>query len=307
VSSTIDSFSTSTNVATIVNSAPPRTFESQFPATEAQLEVWLSSQQSVEANCAYNEISSLEFRGELDAERLKLAIDKVVARNASLRSTFSPDGYEVRVHADVVYSYETADLTGDQTRDGGQLSIVQTQARTPFDLVNGPLLRVVLQKFSDTHHKLTFAAHHIVLDGWSLAVFCRDLGYFYDTLSGETRDELPPVNSYADYAQKMESYFDSNEGKADEAFWVDQFADQIPVLDLPIERSRPALRTYYGRRYDHQFSTELVEKVRKIGAKSGCSLFNTMLAAFNAYVARISGNDDFCVGIPTAGLWINRN
>ncbi len=301
MSSTIDSFSTSTNVATIVNSAPPRTFESQFPATEAQLEVWLSSQQSVEANCAYNEISSLEFRGELDVERLKLAIDKVVARNASLRSTFSPDGYEVRVHADVVYSYETADLTGDQTRDGGQLSIVQTQARTPFDLVNGPLLRVVLQKFSDTHHKLTFAAHHIVLDGWSLAVFCRDLGYFYDTLSGETRDELPPVNSYADYAQKMESYFDSNEGKADEAFWVDQFADQIPVLDLPIERSRPALRTYYGRRYDHQFSTELVEKVRKIGAKSGCSLFNTMLAAFNAYVARISGNDDFCVGIPTAG------
>ena len=301
MSSTINSFSTNNTVATIVSPAQTRPIESRFSATEAQLEVWLSSQQSVEANCAYNEISSLQIRGELDGEVLKQAIDKVVARNASLRSTFSPDGYEVRVHADANYSFESADLTRDQSPDGAQLSIVQTQARTPFDLVNGPLLRVVLQKFSDTHHKLTFAAHHIVLDGWSLAVFCRDLGYFFDMLSGVPRDELPPANSYAEYAEKMDAYFDSDNGKADEAFWVDQFADQIPVLDLPIERSRPALRTYYGRRYDYQFSAELVEKIRKIGAKSGCSLFNSMLAAFNAYVARISGNDDFCVGIPTAG------
>ena len=87
----------------------------------------------------------------------------------------------------------------------------------------------------------------------------------------------------------------------DEAFWVEQFSDGIPVLDLPIEGTRPALRTYYGRRYDLVFSAQLVERIRKMGAKSGCSLFNTMLAAFQAYLARLSNTNDFCVGIPTAG------
>ena len=99
----------------------------------------------------------------------------------------------------------------------------------------------------------------------------------------------------------METYLASDSGKADETFWLSQFADQIPVLDLPTDGSRPVLRTYNGCRYDHTLPTDLVESIRKVGAKSGCSLFNVMLAAFNGFVARISGNDDFCVGIPTAG------
>lgn len=275
----------------------------RYASTEAQLEVWLSSLQSVEANCAYNEISSLILRGELDERRLITSIDKVVERHSSLRTTFSADGQEAIIHQSLPYLYEKVDFSKhtQQEIDEALLSVVQNQARTPFDLANGPLLRVVLQKISDTEHKLTVTAHHMVLDGWSLAVFCQNLGFFYDTLSGVKRDALPVANHYDEYASAMEKYFASNEGKADEAFWVDQFADQIPVLDLPTESSRPPLRTYFGRRYDHQLDAGLVESLRKIGAKSGCSLFNVMLAGFNAFVARISGSDDFCVGIPTAG------
>ena len=275
----------------------------KHPATQAQLEVWLSSLQSVEANCAYNEISSLVFNGHLDTGRLKQAIDKTVERHASLRSTFSADGQEVIVHQSKPYLFDERDLSqqSPEERHNSLLSVIQEQARTPFDLIDGPLLRGILQKLSDTEHKLTLTVHHAVLDGWSLAVFCHDLGYFYDSLSGTEREPLEPAHQYSEYAQLMDSYYQSENGQGDEAFWANQFQDRIPVLDLPAEHARPSPRTYSGARYDHKFSTELVEKVRQVGAKSGCSLFNGMLAGFNAYIARISGNDDFCIGIPTAG------
>ncbi len=277
--------------------------ENRYAATEAQLEVWLSSMQSVEASCAYNELSSLVFKGDLNPDVLKEAIDQVVQRHSMLRSTFSVDGQEVLVHQSLPYEFESLDFTSGLIHglEDALLEVVQKQATTPFDIVNGPLLRTVLQKISPTHHRLTIAAHHLVMDGWSLAVFCKDLGYFYDTLSGTSRTELPPANHYHEYAQKMDFHLQSESGKADEAYWLGQFQDQIPVLDLPTERARPNLRTYYGRRYDHQLNADLVSRIQKVGAKSGCSLFNVMLAAFNAWIARVSGNDDFCIGIPTAG------
>ena len=275
----------------------------RFAATEAQLEVWLSSQQSVEANCAYNELSSLLIHGDLNTGHLKLAIQKVIERNAALRSTFSADGQEVIVHDDVNFEFEAHDWIKSDRRVIPELEqqVVNRLADTPFDLEKGPLLRVVMQRFDSKFHKLTFAAHHAVLDGWSLAVFCRDLGHFYDELCGCDVKPLPPANQYDDYATSMATYFKSDEGQADEAFWMSQFSDSIPVLDLPTENRRPNVRGYAAKRYDFELSAKLVDKVRKVGAKQGCSLFNVMLSSFNAYVSRLSGNDDFCVGIPTAG------
>jgi len=301
--------SSSTDIPVVV--APNRASADGYPATEAQLEVWLSSQQSVEANCAYNEISSLEFRGSVDTDRLKQALDNVVQRHASLRSTFSEDGLQVIVRDSVDFEYELRDFTVGKpsesidATDEAVRSVVHELATTPFNLAGGSLLRVILQKLSKDHFKLTFSAHHLILDGWSFSVFCSDLGHFYDVLGGVEREPLPTANNYQKYAEQMAQYPQTDAGKSDEAFWVRQFQsnDQldIPVLDLPAENPRPALRTYEARRYDHSISAELAQKIRKAGAKQGCSLFNTVLAAFNAYVARISGTYDFCVGIPTAG------
>ncbi len=277
-----------------------------YPATESQLEIWLSSLQGPEANCSYNEISSLVLDGDLNADVLQTALQQVAIRNASLRTTFSPDGQTARVLADVNHDMRFVDFSRLNRADAlaAQDAIVKTEACKPFDLEQGPLLRCVLQKVSDTCHKLTFTAHHIIMDGWSLAVFCRDLGKIYDSIiqgQPERPAGLPIADQYEDYSKKMDAYLASAEGAADEAFWVDQFSDAIPVLDLPTTGKRPAVRTWSGGRHDHLFPAELMEGVRKIGAKSGCSLFNVMLSAFSAWVARISGNGDFCVGIPTAG------
>ena len=295
----------SASTSPVAVSVPPKSSATsqRFAATEAQLEVWLSSQSSVESNCAYNELASLIIRGELNTGFFKLAIKKVVERNAALRSTFSADGQEVIVHSEPNFAFEAHDWIKSDRRVIPELEqqVVTRLANTPFDLENGPLLRVVMQRIDTKLHKLTFAAHHSVLDGWSLAVFCRDLGHFYDELCGREVEPLPPADQYSAYTTAMDAYFKSDEGQADEAFWVSQFADSIPILDLPTEHRRPNVRGYAAGRYDHELSSDLIEKVRKAGAKQGCSLFNVMLSAFNAYVARLSGNDDFCIGIPTAG------
>ena len=139
--------------------------EKRYPTTQAQLEVWLASHQSTASNCAYNEISSLFFEGQLDADNLRKAIDQVVERHASLRSTFSDDGSEVLVHKSLPYDFQSLDFTSkaDKEIQEAIVSVVQNESRTPFDLVKGPLLRVVLQKTGPQSHKLTVSAHHLSL------------------------------------------------------------------------------------------------------------------------------------------------
>lgn len=275
----------------------------RFAASEAQLEIWLSSQQSVEANCAYNEITSLRFTGELDTDALRTALMNLVERHDSLRAKFSKDGVEMVVMPQLELQCELFDWTdqsaGDQ--DVSRLKLLQSQACNPFDLEEGPLVRFALQQMGANEYFLTVTAHHIVLDGWSLGVLCHDLGHFYDAAKGLSPEPLPAAVSYREHSIAMSEYFDSQQAFEDLAFWQEQFEDMVPVLDLPIDSSRPALRTYFARRYDHLISADLMKSIQKLGAKSGCSVFNTLLTAFESFVSRISGSDDFCIGIPTAG------
>jgi len=190
------------------------TIEKQYPATEAQLEIWLSSLQSTAANCSYNEISSLILKGQLNVEALQEALSQVAVRNGALRTTFSADGQLAQVMVDANHDFRFVDLSAEKDSKAAQVELITEEAHKPFDLENGPLLRCILQKISNTHHKLTFSAHHIIMDGWSLAVFGRDLGKCYDSIVQGTKVDLPRANQYEDYAEKMEAYLASDEGKA---------------------------------------------------------------------------------------------
>ena len=275
----------------------------KYATTEPQLELWLASQQSDEANCAYNELCTLILKGDLNVAALEAAIEKSTQRHESLRTTFSVDGSTAFVHSNVKPTIEHLDFSAisDSEKSNKLSELTTTEGSTSFDLENGPLVRFVIQKLSATEHHLLINAHHIILDGWSLAVLANDIGHFYDGECVGNPVQLPPANQYAEYSQQMSDYMNSENATTDEAFWLSQFNDEIPVLDLPVKDVRPGLRTYSASRHDHQFPAELMENLRKIGAKSGCSLFNTMLASFQAFIARLSGNHDFCLGIPTAG------
>jgi len=277
--------------------------EKVFPATDAQIEVWLGSQQGIDASCSFNEIATVVFEGELDYSKLQIAIAKTVQRNDALRSVFSRDGSSVRVMNELQLNCKFEDWSHENDLNFArrQNDLIIEQGNMPFDLEHGPLARLIVQKSSDQRHFLTVNAHHILLDGWSLAVLLRDLGYFYDVQNGVDRDPLPPAISYEAFSSAMTEYYNSAQRTADQEYWTDKFSDSIPVLDLPIVDRRPIVKTFAAGRHDHVLGVDLVQRLKKLGAQSGCSLFNTMLATFQAYISRVSGASDFSLGIPTSG------
>ncbi len=282
--------------------AVPTTSHS-FPTSEAQLEIWLHSQLCKEANCAFNETATLELQGVVDEQALKAALRETVARHEMLRATFSHDGRTVLLSDAGAYEYCVIDWSNcsNEEADERHRATICEIGSTPFDLEQGPLLRVRLTRMSRGCSYLTITAHHIVLDGWSVFVFCRDLGQLYDQHRGLPASELPAPDRYSAYAQAMHAYEASEIGQRDASYWRQRFEGEIPVLDLPTDRPRPSIKTFASQRVDYCIAADKVARIRKSAAKLGCSLFNYVLVGFQAYLARVTHQQDFSIGVPTAG------
>lgn len=287
----------------------PSAVARRYPMQAAQLEVWLSSQQSDAANCAYNEIATISLGGQLDRSALESALQSIFQRHGSLRATFDRQGGEVIEQPIRQLEIEYVDWQGTDIQQIPSLrkQLIEQLGTTPFDLQHGPLFRTILQRAADTQHFLTISAHHLVLDGWSLSLIAKELGLLYDQFkrgalpSGSSQQLATPAPAYADYALAMQQHADSEAGARELNYWLEQFAEGAPTLDLPLSGSRSALRSYAASRIEHVLPAQLVASVRKLGAKNGCSLYNTMLAAFQAFVARLGQTDDLVLAIPTAG------
>jgi amino acid adenylation domain-containing protein len=268
------------------------------PATEAQLEVWMSSQMDSEASCAYNESITLRCRGRFDVAAMRAALDAVVARHEALHTTFSPDGLTLCVGSSTPLDVPLHDLTveTDDQRATEVAALLHREVETPFDLEHGPLFRASIVRLGDEEHLVVLTAHHIVCDGWSFAVVFKDLGPLYSAFAAKKEPKLEPVHRFTDYAR------DEREVPSDEAYWLGVFAETpLPVLDLPLDRPRPPLRGVRAGRLDRVLSPALVAATKKVGARHGCSFFVTLFAAFSTLLHRLSGQRDLVIGIPTAG------
>ena len=274
-----------------------------FAMSESQLEVWLHCQISREANCAFIETATLTIHGDLDTVAFKSALYQTGSRHEMLRATFSEDGQRVLVSENVAFEFQQLDWS--DTDSSGQSErhnqLIHELGNRPFDLANGPLVRGYLIRLSNLEQRFVFSAHHLVLDGWSVFVFCREIGHAYNQLLGLNPSKTATPDLYSQYSLAMSQYEQSELGKKDEEYWAQQFADGVPVLDLPTDRPRPKLKTFSSQRCDYRILASNVFALKKAGAKSGCSLFNFVLAGFNAYLSRISGQTDLVIGFPTAG------
>uniref|UniRef100_UPI0025DCC49E type I polyketide synthase n=1 Tax=Nevskia sp. TaxID=1929292 RepID=UPI0025DCC49E len=270
-----------------------------LPLTQPQVEIWLSAQLGEEASCAFNESVSLTMNGSLDAAALQHAMDRVVARHDALRAYFSDTGETMNVAAPAPFAYPTIDVSGADA-EAKLADILDEDARTPFDLVRGPLLRAKLVKLGDTRHTLMLTAHHIVCDGWSINVIVNELADIYAAACEGRIAELAAPLAYSSYA-RSERERNAAEATKTEAFWLQEFATPVTPLDLPTDRPRGALRGYHGASLCRRIDADLYKTVKKSGARLGSTLFATLLAAFEALAGRLSGLDEVVVGVPTAG------
>ncbi|MEJ7732667.1 MAG: amino acid adenylation domain-containing protein [Polyangiaceae bacterium] len=271
------------------------------PTTAAQAEIWVSSQMGDDASCAYNESVTLFFSGRLDVDAMRGALARVVERHEALRTSISRDGKLLCIAASAPPVLEVVDLSslGADERTARFAALLRATADKPFDLEHGPLFLAQLVRFGAEEHRLVLTAHHIVCDGWSFAVVFQDLGVLYSAAVQRRAPELKEAHDFSAYARAERAA----EGTSDdvEAWWLERFAGELPVLDLPADRPRPPLRSYDADRVDHTLEAELVRALKKVGGRAGASFFVTLLAGFSAFLHRLTGDRDLVIGIPAAG------
>src|SRR5450432_65458 len=274
------------------------------PTVEPQQEIWISCMiGGPDANRGYNESVSLLMKGKWDQSAMEKALQALINRHESLRASFSGDGSEMVIYKEFPLNLKQEDLS--KKSDAGQKEFIKTfaieDAATPFDLLNGPLYRFAVFNLNDTTHYLTLTAHHIICDGWSVGIMLQDLGKLYSAYTKGEEPKLPEAIRFTQYAEEQGLFSHSPEYAVIENYWLNQFRNSVPVLNMPIDFTRPAKRTYKSHREDYELDHELIGSVKKLGARAGSSLVSTLLSAFEIFLYRLTGQDDIVLGLPAAG------
>ena len=274
-----------------------------LPLTPAQTEMWAATQFGPEASCSLNQCFVLSLRGPVSSESMQRALQTVVNRHESLRTTFEADGRTQIVADSASVSLQLLDLSSltPERRAAEIERIVTAETHLPFNLEAGPVFRAHLVHEASDCSRLIFTSSHIVCDGWSSSVLFADLARAYaaDRLGLEA--PLPAASSYCRYVIDEVATANGIASKQDEDYWLRQYDDATPVLDLPLDRRRPAFRTFAGAREVLRLDEALCKRIKKAGASRGSTLFVTLLATFEVLLCRLSGQSDFVVGIPIAG------
>jgi amino acid adenylation domain-containing protein len=273
------------------------------PATESQQEIWVGVQISNEANLACILSQSLKLTGKLDLHAIQTAFQQLVMRHEALRTTFSADGTLLLIAKKVEFTTPIIDLANLSTSEQlTQVELHQHQATNQiFNLQHGPLFSTKILKLSDREHIVILTTHHIICDGWSYGVLLNDLAKIYTGLVKGLIPDLEPAEYLSEYAFIERQKIDNLATIATETYWLEKFADLPPALDLPTDYPRPPLRTFNSDRENYILPANLVLDLKQLGAKQGASLMTMLLTAFEIFLAKITGQTDIAVGIPTSG------
>jgi thioesterase domain-containing protein len=290
-----------------------------FPATVGQQGFWYLDLLRP-GNPAYNIAVRFRLQGRLRVEELERALNEIVRRHESLRTTFA---IVEDVPVQVVSPRQTLRLWQDDLRGGPEderaaraRAVAIEEGRLPFDLTRGPLIRARLLRLDDEDHTLLVTVHHIVADGWSVGVMTQELGALYDAYCRGLDSPLAELPiQYGDFAVWQEKWLQSDGLKRQLDYWARQLAG-LPLLEVPTDRPRPPVQTFNGNIESVLLPRELTDRVESLGSREKVTSFTVMLAAFQMLLRRHCGRDDVFVGTalarrasvklePVIGLFIN--
>lgn len=280
------------------------------PATDSQKEILISCiLGGDEASRAYNLSVTLNISGSLHRIGLEESLQELINRHESLRSVFTDDASQVCISSKQSLDLYYVDLSDkDEVYKNDFINnFIKSEVNTVFDLQNGPLHKLSLIKLGNNSHTLIFTAHHIVCDGWSMGIFLDELGQIYSAHIKNEPAGLPEANSFTQYALDQKKFSQSREYEQIEQFWKDQFKDSVPVLDLPTDFPRPAIRTNKSSRFDIILDKDLFTEIKTFSNKQGTSLAITLRTVFEILLYKLSGQDDIVLGLPSAGQAITDN
>ncbi|WP_326563753.1 amino acid adenylation domain-containing protein [Micromonospora peucetia] len=281
--------------------------DAPVPVAFAQRQLWFLDQLSP-GNPFYNNPVAFDVVGALDVPVLTRALTEVVRRHEALRTVFALVDDEpcqvVRPAAPV--ALPVTDLTSlprsERSRRADQAA--EAEARAPFDLAAGPLVRGALLRLAPDEHRWLLTVHHMVADGWSVGILIGEVAALYDAyLRGEAAPlaELPV--QYPDYTLWQRRQLGGGELERQLGYWTRTLAGAPTLLALPTDRPRPAVQRYRGDCHGTTVDAAVVRGLREVGREGDATLFMTLMASLSVLLWRYSGQDDVCVGTPFA----NRN
>ncbi|MDJ0674318.1 MAG: amino acid adenylation domain-containing protein [Calothrix sp. MO_167.B42] len=275
-----------------------------FPLANAQKRLWY--QEIIQpGNIAYNMPIALKLSGKLDIQAMESAWDTIINRHEILRTTFATeDGEPVQlIHGEMAFKIEKIKIAGTPENQAEVLEKYLTTASCqPFDLVKGPLVRVILYQINEQEHILLVNMHHIISDGWSLGILVREFTQLYTSYAQGNDIDLPELPiQYGDYSQWQEEQLKSDEGIQKQfAYWQENLTPPLPILDLPVDKIRPATQTYNGAVVRELFPNSLIQSGEKLALESDATFFMVALAVYQVLLFRYSGQTDIIVGSPMA-------
>jgi amino acid adenylation domain-containing protein/non-ribosomal peptide synthase protein (TIGR01720 family) len=277
-----------------------------FPMSFAQQRLWFLDQLAP-ANAFYNLPAAMRLAGDIRVPTLEAALNEIIRRHESLRTVFAvQEGRPVQlVLPELMIQVPVIDLCHLQPtdREAEARRRASEEARRPFDLAEGPLIRAQVLRLDASDHVLLLTLHHIVGDGWSMNVLFEELTTAYAALAAGRPAALPDLPiQYADFAVWQREWLRGEVLEAQLAYWEGHLAG-APVLELPGDRARPRIKTYQGSQHVITLSAGLTEGISLVSREAGVTTFMVALAAFKVLLHRYTGETDIAVGSPIA----NRN
>ena len=273
------------------------------PLSFAQERIWFLEQLEP-ALSVYNIPCSFRVIGPLDIAALERGINEIVRRHSVLRTTFGTiDGEPRQTIAPslrIVVSIRNLETLPENERAGEAAHLAAVEAARPFDLARGPLVRAVLLRLAAEEHVLVVTTHHIVSEGgWSTNIFLHELGVLYDAYKREEGSPLAELPMrYADYASWQREQLHGDVLERELAYWKERLAGAPPLLELPADRSRPAVQSYRGAREKRVLARQLSERLRALSRTEDVTVTMTLLAAWLVVVSRYTGQEDLVIGMP---------
>jgi hypothetical protein len=275
-----------------------------LPLSFAQQRLWFIDQLEP-GSAAYNIPHAVRLRGVLDVEVLQRTLNEIVRRHEVLRTSFPAENGEPRqeVAGDMEVGVTVVSLRGEGRAEEEARRIAEEEARRPFDLGRGPLLRAKVVEIGEQDYVLLVTMHHVVSDGWSVGVLIREFTTLYEAYKRGQESPLPELKiQYGDYAHWQRGWLKGEVLEREMSYWREQLAG-VGVLELPTDHPRPTQPSHRGGCVEFRIGEELTERLKELSRREGVTLFMTLLAAFQVVLGRYAGQEDVAVGTDVA----NRN
>lgn len=285
--------------------------QDHYPVSHAQRRLWVLDQLE-EQSGLYNMTTAFTLTGNLDLQALRKALTAIGQRHETLRTTFKTlDGDPVQVISETgKLTIDYLDFSKQSNAEELLAEITQKDAAAPFNLSKAPLMRAKLVKMRSAKaillRKARFALlinmHHIIADGWSTNILARELMLFYRSFTAKEQPELSPLRvQYKDYSHWQSQLLKSEQLLPLKNYWHQQLAGELPYLQLPYEKPRPAIQSHHGAVAIYLLDAKLTKGLSELSIQMDASLFMTVTAIVKVLLYRYSGQEEIIVGTANAG------